>query len=234
LLNFHRSQNWNEVTALYGGQFDPPHLGHREAVRGLFQNPGVKEVIILPTGHPPHKAEVTPAQLRAKMARLNFESTPDDPMPAEIHLNLIEQEKSARNPLRPSYSFDTICEFRTQIEQLAFVIGSDQVATFHTWHRFPDILNLCHWIILERKPAGNEQARRILNSWETSGLVRTKGPNQWETVATRQSVCLAPTEAKEISSTLIRESLARSGKPPTESLLPEVWKFIQEQRLYGV
>ena len=40
---------------LLGGAFDPPHLGHREAVESLLRNPGVRNVIILPSGNPPLK-----------------------------------------------------------------------------------------------------------------------------------------------------------------------------------
>ncbi|HUP55886.1 MAG TPA: adenylyltransferase/cytidyltransferase family protein, partial [Bdellovibrionota bacterium] len=73
--------NWREVTAIFGGTFDPPHLGHREAVAGLFRNPGVREVWVMPAASPPHKPAIATAEQRLELARLAFGPHPGFPFP---------------------------------------------------------------------------------------------------------------------------------------------------------
>jgi nicotinate-nucleotide adenylyltransferase len=225
---------WNEITAVFGGRFDPPHLGHREAVRGLFQYPAVKQVLIMPSGSAPHKPTLASSHQRAEMAKLTFSDLPFDSLPVEIRFDLRELDRAKEKPTTPTYSFDTINELRRIYPQLAFVIGTDQLAALPTWHRFPELLSLCHWIVLERKPKGSQLARQTLQEWETSGLVRAKDSHAWESTQSGYLIQIVPTEAKDVSSTQIRESIARTGEPPADSLLPGVLAYLKEQRLYGV
>ena len=226
--------------ALFGGTFDPPHLGHREAVRGLFQVPGVSRVKILPAPVPPLKTSQATAEQRLAMARLNFAAVPGDPMPAEIEIDTRELDRAVREPGRPSYTFDTLQEIGREIprERLAFVIGADQLLQLPRWHRFPELLELSHWIVLERKPDGGARARTMLQEWTGSGLVRTTGqPSRWATRSGRE-LRVVPTKARELSSTAIRESIARTGKAPgSESapwLLPEVLSYLKTHRIYAI
>src|SRR5688572_17471371 len=111
--------NWSEVTAIFGGAFDPPHLGHREAVEGILRNPGVRNVIILPTGDPPLKETRTPAEHRLAMARLGFANLREG-----LSYRVEIDDRETRRPAgRPSYTIDTIRELRRDLGRtLAFVI----------------------------------------------------------------------------------------------------------------
>ncbi|MEO5969272.1 MAG: nicotinate-nicotinamide nucleotide adenylyltransferase [Bdellovibrionia bacterium] len=224
---------WNEITAVFGGRFDPPHLGHREAVRGLFKFPAVKQVLIMPSGSAPHKPALATSVQRAEMAKLAFSDLPFDTLPAEIQFDLRELDRAKQKPALPTYSFDTINELHRVYSQLAFVIGADQLVALPTWHRFPELLSLCHWIVLERKPKGSHLARQTLQEWEASLLVKAKDSHTWESKS-GHLIQIVPTEAKDVSSTQIRESIARTGEPPADSLLPGVLAYLKEQRLYGV
>jgi len=225
---------WDEITAVFGGRFDPPHVGHREAVRGLFQFPAVKQVLIMPSGSAPHKPTLATATQRTEMAKLAFGNLPFDSLPSEIHFDLSELDRAKRNPYLATYSFDTISELGVVHPKLAFVIGADQLAALPTWHRFPELLTLCHWIVLERKPQGSQLARQTLQEWEASGLVQAKDASTWESTKAKYLIQIVPTEAKDVSSTQIRETIARTGEPPADSLLPGVLAYLKEQRLYGV
>lgn len=223
---------WHQVTALFGGTFDPPHLGHREAVRGLFRFPGVGRVFILPSPIPPQKVSSATPEQRMEMARLNFSGTPSDPYPAEVTIHPIELERAQANPGRPSYTFDTLRELKSELPEIAFVIGTDQLAKLSTWHRFPELLGLCHWIVLERKLQHLEIASKTLQKWASGGLIRQKNERQW---ITRFGTLLqiVPTEAPGISSTAVRETLTKTGEPPENSLLPEVLAYLKLHRIYG-
>ena len=223
---------------MFGGRFDPPHLGHREAVRGLFSNPGVKEVLVIPAATPPHKAAFSSAKHRAAMAHLGFSSTFADPFPSEVRVSEIELERSQQNPTKPSYSFDTLNELKKSYSQLAFVIGTDQLAQLHTWHRFPDLLGLCHWIVLIRQDAKtpdlNEKARETLQAWQGSGLIQGAGDSNWKISKYSTHLTLVPTLAPPVSSTQIREVISRSGQPPEDTLLPSVQAYLKENKIYGI
>jgi nicotinate-nucleotide adenylyltransferase len=221
---------WGEVTALFGGTFDPPHLGHRLAVAGLFEQPGVKNVRILPTPSPAYKPTVAPTEARLEMARLCFAllapGAPAFPGPVELDLREIERSKNGQ----PTYTFDTLRELGRELPELAFVLGTDQVEKFPTWHRFDELLSLSHWIVLERQGQGD--AHRWRQVLEGSGLVEPASGG-WRVRSSGTRIVVVPTRAPALSSTEIRESLARSGNPPEGSILPEVHAYLMKHRLYG-
>jgi len=227
---------WSEITALFGGRFDPPHLGHNEAIQGLFEHPGVREVLVMPSGSPPHKAAVAPDALRLQMARAAFLGGPHP-----VAVSDIEIERTRRTGL-PGYAFDTLQELnRDRGRNLAFVIGADQLRDLPKWHRFPEVLSLSHWIVLERKPDGAAVIAEALAGLQGSGLLRPRpewthrGCPAFEiSPATGRALIICPTQARELSSTRIREALARREKLDEQPLAPEVREWIRKQRLYGM
>lgn len=223
---------WNEITAVFGGRFDPPHLGHREAVAGLFRNPGIKQAVILPSAQPPHKPALASTEDRVQMARLGFACTGD--YPKEVIFDLSEIERAKKNPGIPSYTYDSLLEIRPVYGPLAFVLGTDQLVQFHTWYRFPEILTLAHWIVLDRKSAPSRSARETLTSWASSGLIRATSQELcWKLSGGSTFIQWVSTDAQPISSTLVREEIGRTGHPPQNVLLPSVFGYLKEKQLYG-
>jgi nicotinate-nucleotide adenylyltransferase len=223
---------WSEVTAIFGGTFDPPHLGHREAALGLLRHPGVKQVRVLPSWLPPHKSRSgTPAGHRVGMVERCFEGA------SGVRIDLREIERGEARPDAPTYSYDTLSELGREIpaRRLAFVIGADQLAQLPTWHRFPEVLGLSHWIVLARRPQGESLAYSALKDLGSSGkLGREIGPNCWQLAGTSHTCLqLVSTEARELSSTGIREAIARTGKPPEGALPEAVSAYLKLHRLYG-
>jgi nicotinate-nucleotide adenylyltransferase len=257
-----RPPNWGETIALFGGAFDPPHLGHREAVESLFRLPGVKGVRIIPTGNPSLKTANTDAKHRFEMARRNF---------AELSENFsdrvfVDDREIRRDPARPSYTYDTVQELRQELgTALAFVVGVDQIESLDRWYRIPELLRLCHWIAVERKTesdsngAANDPERAAermaqgLKRLQGMGLLRsTANPRQWQTAGGTVLVSV-PTDARALSSTQIRRNLAYApgansqistqilGQigveslplPPSENLHPDVESYLKANHLYG-
>ena len=231
---------WEETTALFGGTFDPPHLGHREAVRGLFKIPRVKRVLIIPNATPPHKTSFAPTESRVALTRLNFSSTPADPFPAEVAVDLSEIER-AEQQKKPSYTYDTLADIKRRIPNLAFVVGADELHLLPKWWRFPEVLQLANWIVLERKPdhgmANPRSAGATLAEWEASGLAIAESQRTemkaWRLKPGNTFLTLAPTDAPALSSTTIRETIGRTGEPPQGALLPEVVQYLKLHGLYG-
>jgi nicotinate-nucleotide adenylyltransferase len=230
---------WSETTALFGGRFDPPHLGHAEAIRGLFEQPGIRELWVIPSPTPPHKSAVAPFEHRVELAKLALLRAHPSRDANAIRIDLREADRARLRPDLPTYSFDTIQDIRRENSKIAFVIGTDQLEQLPSWHRFPEVLSLCHWIVLGRKPDGVARAQKVLSEWESSGLVQktlqsgTAG-GLWWIKGTSSYLNLVPTEAAQISSTEIREQIARTGEPPQDSLSAEVLAYLKQNRLYGI
>jgi nicotinate-nucleotide adenylyltransferase len=232
---------WEEVTAVFGGTFDPPHLGHREAVQGLFENPGVRQVLIVPSASPPLKPFATSTEHRYRMTELNFSGLD------RVQVDYRELKRSQISG-KPSFSIDTLMELRQAIPEIAFVVGADQLSLLHTWHRFPELLSTSHWIVLARQPLGEKTAMETIRSWLSSGLLkapsarRASSPrtgNHWET-AGKTALTLVPTPARELSSTRIREEIGRETDPAKlqaalqKSLFPDVLAYLMKHRIYGI
>lgn len=228
---------WENVTAVFGGTFDPPHLGHIEAVRGLFRLPGVQRVLVMPAAQPPHKPSHASSEQRLEMAEIAFSAEGRNKMGGPIEVSRFELEQ-AKLTGRPNYSFETLQALAPRYPDLAFVIGADQLESLPSWYRFPEVLDLAHWIVLERKPAGGDRARAVLKEWEGGGLVRLERAGHhlptWRLKTGRNYLVLAPTEAPELSSTRIREHFERTGEAPENAVLPEILNYLEKNHLYGI
>lgn len=221
-----------EVTAIFGGTFDPPHLGHREAVIALFKNPEVKDVRVLPSGNPVLKTAQTPAEHRLAMAKLNFSALPEG-LSARVKVDDLELKRSRETP---SYTFETLLELRKEGTPLAFVLGVDQVESLDQWHRFPEVLGLCDWIALERQPDGADRMGRAIQRLVALGaLATTQDPRVFTTTSpsgSKTEFKTIPTPARAVSSTEIRRGFAKNAEN-TADLLPEVRAYLNAHHLYG-
>ena len=88
------------TVAVFGGAFDPPHLGHVALVRGALEHFGFERVLVVPAGDPPHKAVFTPAAIRAHLAELAAYGAGLDERPQIVVLNKIDLGTSPNFPLQ--------------------------------------------------------------------------------------------------------------------------------------
>lgn len=222
---------WNDMIGVFGGAFDPPHLGHLEAARGLLEEPGLKKLLVLPTAVPPHKKAVASFQDRLHMTKLTFES-----LKGRVEVSDFEYLRNQKTQM-PNYSFDTISELKKFGVTLAFVIGLDQLNSLPKWYQFPAILGLCNWIVLERQGEAQEQSYQMLSEWTASGLITapnlTRDGNLYGVKGTFHAILVAKTPAPPVSSTKIRENLAKTGETEESILLPSVQRYLNERGLYG-
>jgi len=129
---------------LFGGTFNPIHLGHlrsAEEIRDLFQ---LERVIFIPASYPPHKRKegIIPAPLRVEMVRL---AIADNPL---FSLSGVEMERPGL-----SYSIETIEHFRHELgrpTQLYFILGLDAFLEINTWKEYAALFGLCHFVVMTR------------------------------------------------------------------------------------
>ena len=131
--------------AVYGGSFNPPHLGHVEAARSVYEWLRPDIFYIIPAGTPPHKdlEEGSPdAAQRLELCRLAF---------AEVPVTLVSDMELRREG--KSYSVDTLEALRAEHPdaELFLVTGSDMFLSFREWYRYQTILGLCTLAVLSRE-----------------------------------------------------------------------------------
>jgi len=131
------------LRVVYGGTFDPVHRGHA-AVAELTANALAPCVLhLVPAADPPHRARPgASAAQRVEMLRLAFAARPDF---------VIDQRELQRSG--PSYMVDTLRDFRAEFGDeapLALLLGADAFLGLPSWHRWREILDLCHLVLVPR------------------------------------------------------------------------------------
>ena len=130
--------------ALYGGTFDPVHIGHVAVAQALSKLFALDEVLFIPAARAPHKriSPVTPALHRYAMLALATQNEP--------HLRVSTVELDA--PEKP-YTFETLARMREILgseAQLFFVMGADSWMEITTWREWERVLALSNHIVVVR------------------------------------------------------------------------------------
>lgn len=111
---------------VFGGRFDPPHLGHLLLAEQAREALALDLVLFVPAGAPPHKDAAAAAEHRLEMTRL---ATDDHPAFA------VDDRELRRGG--PSYALDTVEALRRERpgDELVYLIGADAYARIASWHR---------------------------------------------------------------------------------------------------
>jgi nicotinate-nucleotide adenylyltransferase len=131
--------------AIFGGSFNPPHLGHLEAARAVEEELAPDKLLIIPANIPPHKAmeEGSPSpEERIELCRLNFASVRG----AEVSDMEIRREGK-------SYTADTLEELMAMYPgaEFTFLLGTDMLLTFEEWYRYRFLLENMTLAVLARR-----------------------------------------------------------------------------------
>jgi nicotinate (nicotinamide) nucleotide adenylyltransferase len=157
----------NKSLVLFGGSFDPPHIGHIEIVRAIFAELSPDLLIVMPTGTPPHKAQnvFVPAGDRMEMAKLAFGDF-DNVLVSDYEIKKSE----------PCFTIDTVKRLKNQYpgHDITVVIGSDEANSFDSWKDFSEILSLAKVAVFHRKGEEvNSDARFFHLSGDISAVSST-------------------------------------------------------------
>ncbi len=129
------------IIALYGGSFDPPHLGHIHVVQAALQTLDIEKVIIVPAYvNPFKKGTHAPAQLRLKWLK-------------QIFFNYKNVEVSDIETLasRAVKSIETVEHFSKLYKKIYFIIGADNLASLQKWHQFEALDRAVTWVVATRE-----------------------------------------------------------------------------------
>jgi nicotinate-nucleotide adenylyltransferase len=128
---------------VYGGTFDPVHLGHLLLARDAMEQLRLEAVLFVPCGQSPFKSRrpLAPAARRLAMLRLGLKHEP------RFWLTRCELDRPA-----PSYAYDTAMEIGEAFPQakLFWLIGADQLPALDQWHRAEELAALVTFVLLAR------------------------------------------------------------------------------------
>lgn len=144
----------NAPIGILGGTFDPIHNGHLRLAIEALEQCRLGEVHFIPGGTPPHRgAPKASATDRLHMVQLAVHNNP---------AFLADQRETYRTDA--CYTVDTLTELRTEFgahQSLCLLLGSDAFAQLHTWHRWRELFELAHIVVMQRpgQPLGNTLAK---------------------------------------------------------------------------
>ena len=199
---------------IYGGTFDPVHLGHIRSAFAFLTACNLDRLFIMPNYLPPHKAVYAgdDPKMRLQMLKIAFSPLPfyDD--------KIIISDFEVRNE-EISYTYKTLEHFKWISKDLTLLCGTDNFLNLEYWKNFERIFELATVAHIVRPNTYDE----------SEDIIRTKERYRNNYGARIIDVPMAPIE---LSSTLIREKIKRGEN--TSSLIPnDVRLFINKYDLYG-
>ncbi len=145
--------------AIFGGTFDPIHIGHIHIAYEALYRLNLDEVIFMPNGLPPHKRlkGVTSEKIRYDMVK--------EAIKGEKRFSISSYEISNK---KLSYTFETMAHFN-ELEpdtNWYFIVGVDSLMTLYTWKNIDAILNNCTLAVFSRSGYNEEDIRRTKDEVE--------------------------------------------------------------------
>ena len=197
---------------LFGGTFDPVHIGHVKVARSALKQIGADKLIFIPANRSPHKKNsprATPKQ-RYEMIELAVRKYDN------IEISDCEFKRQG-----PSYSFDTVMYFLEKYDRncdLYLLVGADAIKDLCKWYRIKDLIDNCFLSVMRR---GGEKPP------DFTGLENKLGHNRRRKLEKNT----VNTPSIEISSTEIRKRVAQ-GMDISDVVCPEVAEYIKKHDLY--
>ena len=193
---------------IYGGSFDPVHVGHVNAALTFKEELSLDKIIVIPAYQPPHKKglAMTPSEHRLNMCNIAFGKLPG------FEVSDIEIKREDEG-----YMADTIAQLREIYPEDEFylLMGGDMLLYFRRWYAWHKIAEEAVLAVAAR-------------NWEDDSALEAEAAVLRSYGAT---VRIVPIDVKEISSTSVRETVRRADD--ISSMVPEgVDDYIWDHYLY--
>lgn len=196
-------------TGIFGGSFNPPHLGHMHLAESVHEALSLDEVLLVPSGISPHRsmAAYASADDRLEMCRLAAEPY------AWMHTDDYELRRE-----QVSYTYYTVKHFAETRpgDEFWLLMGSDMLLSFRKWFRWKEILQTVRLAGIAREPGEYEALTEFAADLQQYGKAD-----------------IISVESFPVSSTKIREAIKNSQE--YSCYLPgNIVKYIREKKLYGM
>ena len=205
------------MIGIFGGTFDPIHYGHLRPAQEAMQQLALVELRMVPAAAPPNRPppQASAAQ-RLAMAELAIRDYPG------FRIDDRELQRSG-----VSYTVLTLELLRAELglTPLCLLMGADQFRSFESWHRWQEIPDLAHLVVLNRPG----MSFGTLPTWAQDRLCEDL-PLLRESPAGR--LAFLSVSPQDISATRIRAALTR-GEPVQDMLPVAVLDYIRTNQIYG-
>lgn len=190
---------------LFGGSFNPPHLGHLIVTQQAFELiPQIDELWVLPAYRHTFQKELAPSEQRIQMCNLLNNELPEE-LRTKVRLETIEIDHKMSGE-----TYETLQQLKTKYpnHSFSFLMGSDQLQSFTKWGNWEKLIEEMHFYVYPRSGFRNEKLFPNMSFLESATQVITN-----------------------LSSTLVRKRL-QDGQP-TDNLLPKkIQEYIETHALY--
>lgn len=212
------SQAPSERLGVLGGTFDPPHYGHLLLADTARVQLGLKRVLFVPSGRPPHKPEARPSAVIHRVALVEM-ALADADEPAFM-LSRVDLDRPG-----PHFTVDTLRLLRATfpVAEMWFLIGGDSLADLPKWRDPAQIITLARLAVLSRP--GYEPDLDAL-----AECLRLKD-GLLQKVDLRQRIDWLMGPSLDVSSSALRER-AKRGLPLRYLVPPSVEAYVRRRGLY--
>jgi nicotinate-nucleotide adenylyltransferase len=216
--------------ALFGGTFDPVHVGHLAIARAAMREFRLDRVYFVPASVPPHKQRADLTEFHHRFAMLALATAEEDrfvPSPMEAQA------------AGPNYSIDTVRALKKTLEKddrLYFLIGIDAFLDLSTWRHPVELLSECDFIVVSRPGYSLADVGKALPDAlrpapaELRRLRRMKARGAITLPST--TIRLLGNVKKAVSSTEIRAAALKAPARLRRLVTPEVAAYIRKEHLY--
>ena len=196
-----------ERIGIMGGTFDPIHQGHIHMAQCALERMQLDQVLMLPSGNPPHKPDITPAEDRYRMV-----------CAACAGLSGLTPCREEIDRSGVIYTVDTLSILHEKYPkaELYYIIGADTLMELHKWRRFETVLTLCTFLVCPR-------------SWHYTPQELTEERKRLTLMGGR--FLLLDMDVVDVSSTEVRQAIRDGASMP--HLPVQVREYSQGAGLYG-
>lgn len=198
-----------KTIAVFGGTFNPLHLGHEQMIKALCSLDFVDKVLVIPTKIPPHKTVdfLASDQDRINMCVLACKKHQKAEV-SDIELSFKDK----------SYTFNTLIELKKLYpdKKLYLSVGGDMLTSFTSWYRYEDILKMVSLLVFKRKTDNLAEFESMIETLCQKGA----------------DISLIDADIDGISSTEVRRAFEK-GEIPRNMLSAEVLSYLNDNKIYG-
>ncbi len=203
---------------LFGGTFDPVHIGHLDVAREARRALDLDYVWLVPARLPPHRRPpYASAAHRFAMAALAVAGEPG--------LMVSDLEMDATGPSYTTVTLDRLAARGADLASVFFVTGADAFRDITTWKDYPSLLDRCHFVAVSR-PGTSASALRTLVPAVSARMIEPA-----HLVLSEPRIVLVDAHTAPVSSTEIRRAVA-AGESFADAVPASVARHIHQHALY--
>ena len=212
---------------LFGGTFNPVHLGHLRAAEIVQEKFRLDEVLFIPSYIPPHKdtSDVVSPSHRLKMVELTLRSSSHF-VPSSIEIDAKGK----------SYSIITLNRIKKLYPEalIFFILGIDAFLEIDTWKDYEHVLKRCFFVVISRPGYNLYEAKKKLKGKYLKKMHEfSRSEALTDKLLSTFIIFFLPIDAVNVASTDIRDRIRRSDSIEAKVYV-EVEAYIKENKLYQI